>query len=180
MMQKLIRAALPAGELVELITGAARQNAHGLACDGRVLACRMDWKNWKMRSVMMGVSLILAALGTVVPARAQSPTADFSQLLARECDAIPAPPAVTNVSYKQAGLLVMAYASQIDSYQSCLHQVVQQRRGALSSAEQTLLAGHLSKAANLLQRLRLDYGDAIRGVRDTTGSGEAPDQSVTG
>jgi hypothetical protein len=129
---------------------------------------------------MMGVSLLLMAWGSVVPAFAQSPTADFSQLLINECATLPAPPAVVNVSYRQAGLLVMAYASQIDSYQSCLHQVAAQRRGDMTPAEQTVLAGHLNKAANLLQRLRLDYGDAIRGFRDQVGKAENRNPSAAG
>jgi hypothetical protein len=148
--------------------------------DGRSLARQVDWKNWKMRSVKIGISLMLLVWGMVVPAQAQSPTADFSQLLARECAGVPTAPAVGEVSHWQAGIIVTAYARQIDSYQSCLHQVARQRRGDLTPAEQTLLAGHLNKAANLLQRLRLDYGDAVRGIRETAAKGGTHDPAVTG
>jgi hypothetical protein len=148
--------------------------------DVRFVARLIDWKNWKMRSVMVGASLMLVVWGAVAPANGQSPTADFSRLLISECATMPTPPVLGELSHKQVGLLVMAYANQIDSYQSCLHQVAQERRNDLTPAQQTLLAGHLTKAANLLQRLRLDYGDAIRGLRDTAGPGDARNPSMTG
>lgn len=135
-----------------------------------------------MRRVMMGVGMVMVVWGSAAPSpvmAAQSPTADFGQLLVNACNTVPAPPVIDRVSHELAEPLVAAYARKIDDYQSCLH-LAARRRGDLSAAEQTLLAGHLNRAANLLRRLRLDYGDAIRGIRDADGAQEPHTLPVTG
>lgn len=129
---------------------------------------------------MMSKPLFLLAAGAVlalISAQADAaPTKalELNQRLSAVCAELPEAPELARLDTSALAGAVAAYASEIEKYQQCLHQVVRGARDTMSQSEQALYAARVSRASYRLQSVRLEQAERLRAERRGTQVAERP------